>query len=136
MRILLFSSMLMNGEQTMDKYLEKGIFNMEEVKESSVPFSEGILFKPMLHRQDGSAIDLIPIAVNNFLFQRVKAADKSTSAVYYQTGCSLAKDDFYDLRILFHSGRDRRDRDRASRSFSEKRGCNLCCPRTRKSHQK
>lgn len=60
MYALLLSAMLINEEQTMNNYLEKKIFNMEEVKETSVPFSEGILFKPMFHpnRQDGSAIDL------------------------------------------------------------------------------
>lgn len=44
----------------MSKKLEKIIFNMNDVKEITAPFSEGILFKPILHptRQDGSAIDL------------------------------------------------------------------------------
>lgn len=60
MNAALLSVMLLNGELTMNKILEKTIFNIDEVKESAVPFSEGILFKPMLHpnRQDGSAIDL------------------------------------------------------------------------------
>jgi hypothetical protein len=61
-RVALFligiSSLLM--EQVMAKSLEKAIFNIDNVKEIEAPFSEGILFKPMLHpnRQDGSALDL------------------------------------------------------------------------------
>lgn len=60
----LFSTLLIlsfsHGGHTMEKSLDKVIFNINDVQEVVSPLSEGILFKPMLHpnRQDGSAIDL------------------------------------------------------------------------------
>lgn len=45
----------------MTKKLKKAIFNMHDINENISPFSQGIIFKPMLHpsRQDGSAINLL-----------------------------------------------------------------------------
>lgn len=46
--------------QPVTRPLDMVIFNVDQVKTITSPFSEGVLFQPMLHptRQDGSAIDL------------------------------------------------------------------------------